>query len=440
MQPSWTAQHFGRSHSCSCGRTHTIEPSIVVYQESAVEAMPDVCARVTEGRRVVVLSDERTGELAGKSIGDALRQAGWRSLAVTVPDPADNGTPVCDDVTCALIQSRLGPTDLVVSVGSGVMTDLGKWIAFNRHIPAVAFATAASMNGYASANVAPTIAGVKTLLHARPPAAVVADAKILREAPWELTSAGLGDATAKGVSGADWYLNHLIFGDSFCQESVDLCEEVEPLYFDHPRDVHRGKPAAIEGLYRAMLLTGVAMTMAETSAPASGGEHLISHALDMHATVIGRKHDLHGRQVGVGTVLASALYERLLAMDSVDWRDAPLEVDKSFWGPLSPVLAEAYNEKLPRLRQARQWLSEDDNWDRLREALSGRVRPAERTYECLMRAGAAHRASDIDCDRHYLSQIVERASQMRPRVTVLDLAAMAGLLPWAAPEVVEEWA
>ena len=247
MQPSWTTQHFGRTHACSCGRTHSIEPSIVIYDTAAIELLPEVCGRVTDGRSAVVLADQRTYAIAGEEICSALGTAGWRTLPLTVPDPADNGTPVCDDVTCAVLESRLGPTDLIISVGSGVMTDLGKWLAFNRKLPAVAFATAASMNGYASANVAPTIAGVKSLLHARPPAAVVASPDIIRHAPWELTSAGLGDATAKGVSSVDWIMNNLIFGDDLCPESIDLCEQAEPLYFEQTPDVHSGKAAAIQG-------------------------------------------------------------------------------------------------------------------------------------------------------------------------------------------------
>lgn len=404
--------------------------------------MPEVCGRVSEGRRAVILADARTYAIAAEAIGEVLKGAGWQTLALTVPDQpgAGGGTPVCDDVTCAVLESKIGPVDLVVSVGSGVMTDLGKWIAHNRKLPAVAFATAASMNGYSSANIAATIAGVKSLIHATPPRAVVADPSIIRHAPWELTSAGLGDATAKAVSSLDWLMNHMIFGDEICMESIELCSQAEPLYFDHPRDVHRGKSAAIEGLYQALLLTGVAMTMAGTSAPASGGEHLVSHALDMHAGVIGRKHDLHGRQVGVGTILTSALYERLMAMESPDWRAAPMEIDAGFWGGLAPVVDQAYALKQPRLRQALQWLSRGDNWDKLRESLAGRVRPASRTHDCLKKAGAAYLARDIGCDPHYLTRVLERAAEMRSRFTVLDLAAMAGLMPWVAAELVEQWA
>ena len=66
-----------------------------------------------------------------------------------------------------------------------------------RSKPAAIFATAASMNGYAAANVAPAVAGVKTLIHARAHRIVASDPAVLAAAPAALTSAGLGDVIAK---------------------------------------------------------------------------------------------------------------------------------------------------------------------------------------------------------------------------------------------------
>jgi len=47
----------------------------------------------------------------------------------------------------------------------------------------------------------------------------------------------------------------------------------------------------MEALFHGLLLTGIAMTMAETSSPASGGEHLVSHTLDMMSSLDGVPHD-----------------------------------------------------------------------------------------------------------------------------------------------------
>ena len=145
------------------------------------------------------------------------------------------------------------------------MTDLGKWISFDRGIPFVIFATAASMNGYASANVAPTVKGVKSLIRARPPEAIFSKPSVLMDAPWELTASGLGDIIAKSVSSADWYLNHFLFGDFFCDRSVGLIADIEPLYFDHPEALNARYPDSIKALFMGLLLTGAAMTMAENA-------------------------------------------------------------------------------------------------------------------------------------------------------------------------------
>ena len=52
------------------------------------------------------------------------------------------------------------------------------------------------------------------------------------------------------------------------------------------------------------------MTMAETSSPASGGEHQVSHALNMMSFIDSGAHDLDGRQVDVGTLIIGELYRR----------------------------------------------------------------------------------------------------------------------------------
>ncbi|NLX59824.1 MAG: sn-glycerol-1-phosphate dehydrogenase [Phycisphaerae bacterium] len=420
----------------------TIEPRLVMCVADAAQRMPGVCADVLGGTvgAAAVLADVRTHAVAGRAVAASLRQAGWTVRETIVPDPRAGASPVCDDVTKASLERDLSGAAMLVAVGSGVISDLGKWLAGDRGIPYVCFATACSMTGYASANVAPAVRGVKTLVRARPPRAVVADPAVLRAAPPEMTAAGLGDVVAKSVSTMDWRLNHLLFGDEYVERAATLAADVEPLYFQQPERLADGDPEAMEALLAALLLVGVSMTLAGTSSPASGGEHMISHTLDAMASLDGRPHDLHGRQVGVGTVLAAALYERLLSAERPAWRDAPQEIDAAFWGPLAGVVAEHYAEKLPRLREAQRRLCEGDVWPRLRAALQPMHRPPATIRDCLGRGGGALTASDIRCDRGRLLEAVLHAHQMRSRFTILDLAHLAGLLPAAAADLVDRWA
>jgi len=428
---------FGQTFACECGRTHEVRPREVIYAVGSAGRLPEVAERVAPGRRVAVVMDARTREAAGEAVADALADAGRVVRRVVVEDPPGGGDPVCDEATKTALAGQIGEVDLIVPVGSGVVSDLGKWLSFEAGTGLVTFATAASMNGYASANVAPTIGGVKSLVRARPPEVVLGDPGVLADAPYEMTAAGLGDVLAKNVSSADWWLNHRLFGDYYCPRSVALIAEIEPAYLDHPAQLKRREPAALAALFDALLLTGVAMTLAETSAPASGGEHLISHSLDMMASRDARDHDLHGRQVGVGTIVTAELYRRVLAVESPDLHDAPGAIDEAFWGPLAGAVAARYAEKADRLRAARTTLAHGEAWDSLRAELAARLRPPEAIRDCLAAAGAATRAADIRCDRSRLLAAVVHAHEIRARFTVLDLANLLGLMPAAAEEILD---
>ena len=430
---------FGQTFDCECGRRHHIEPRTVVYAPDAVDRLPHLVAQAEMGKRALVLMDARTAKVGGRAAAAALEAAGHPGQRITVPDPAEGESPVCDDVTEAWIASEANEPEFIVSVGSGVISDLGKWLAGDRELPFVVVGTAASMNGYASANVAPTLNGLKSLVRARPPAAVLADPRVIAGAPSEMTASGLGDILAKSVSSTDWRLNHILFGDYYCPRAVGLIEEIEPLYLERPAALRERNPEAIEALFTGLLLTGVAMTMAETSAPSSGGEHMVSHALDMLASAEDCGHDLHGRQVGIGTILASELYRRVLAVESPDLRQADVEINRRLWGPLAGVVAEAYAEKRPRIEQAADVLRRKDAWDSLREKLSAMIRPPERIRDCLKGAGAAHRAEDIGIGRERLLTVFGHAHEIRSRFTILDLARLAGVMPDAAQEIVEAW-
>jgi glycerol-1-phosphate dehydrogenase [NAD(P)+] len=432
---------FGRTISCTCGKTHRILPDEVIYTTDAFDRLPEVCARHADVRHAAVVFDRRTRQAAGDEVVRALRRAEWRVEEIELADPGEGRSPVCDEATRDVVARSLGEAGLVVPVGSGVVSDLGKWVAWDEKLPLVTVPTAASMNGYASSNIAPTVDGLKTVRYTRPPEAILAVPGVLRGAPMEMTTSGLGDVLAKSVSTADWYLNHMLFGDYFCSRSAGLIAEVEPLYLQNPEGIRDGQPEALGGLFDALLLTGAAMSMAETSAPASGGEHLISHTLDILAMSSGAEHDLHGRQVGVGTVLCAELYRRLLALESPSWGNLDADIDERFWGPrLAGPVAKEYAAKQDRLKTARGKLTTGRTWDEVRSALALTLRTPDVLHGCLAAAGGATSAHDLGVTQQHLADVLTRARQMRQRFTVLDLAHLAGILPASAGEIIEQWA
>jgi glycerol dehydrogenase-like iron-containing ADH family enzyme len=166
---------------------------------------------------------------------------------------------------------------------------------------------------------------------------------------------------------------------------------------------------------------------------------MVSHTLDMMSSVDKVPHDLHGRQVGVGTILASELYARVLAIESPNFSKPRISVDRAFWGHLTGNVADQYAQKSDRLQQAADVLSQGEAWDSLRTGIAPLLRPPSMIRDCLRAADAAFRAEDIGCSRERLLTAFLHAHEIRSRFTILDLAFLCGVLPGAAGEIVEAW-
>jgi len=424
--------------NCECGRSHKVPIKKLIYSEDALVHLPGVLGSFVNGRRVVLVADQRTFDILGRHARNTLEEKGWSVHQIIVPDDG-HGSPVCDDTTHNWLNEQFPPADIALAVGSGVINDLTKWSAFENDLPYAVVATAATMNGFTAANVAPTIKGVKTLITARPPLAVFAVPSVIINAPPELTAAGLGDTFAKPVSTADWLFNHIFCEEDFCRYCSEIINSLEAYYFNHPEDIRTRQPAAIEALLNALLYSGIAMTIIGTSAPASGGEHLLSHTLDMMSGIDGVPHDLHGRQVGIGTIFAAAIYERIFQIETPKCLSIPSDIDSTFWAGLAENVRLQYEQKKPALKTIREKLTDVDTWQTFISAAHQQVRSPNEIKNCLKTAGAAHTFTDIKCSRERLLAAVLHMHEIRKRPTIIDLAWILGILPDSADEIIDTW-
>ena len=434
---------LGTSFNFQCGKHHVVPTRHMFYGEDAFDFLLETAQSIADGSDYLIIADTRTYLVAGLTVKEKLRSGGAEVSHFIIPDQ-EGEPPATDDKTRDLILDQAPQADLYIAVGSGVINDLVKWVAYLRKKPYITVATAASMNGYASANVAATVDGLKVLFHAEACLAVFATPKIITGAPFELTTSGLGDVLAKSVSSADWKLNQFLFDDYHCQFSVDLLKKLEPIYLENPDKIKEKDPAAVKALFDALFLSSIAMTITGTSSPASGGEHLISHTLDMIANRDGRKHDFHGRQVGVSSILMAALYEKIMRIEKPVYKEIPQNINHQFWGSLSPVVKQEYSKKIPKLDHAAEYLSQSENWDRLRALIKPNLIPAAKLKNCLMQADGAHRFKDIRDNETALTKekflsVVSNANQMRERFTILDLAVLLGIIPGEIEQLVDEW-
>jgi len=428
-----------RTIQCRCGQIHKVPVKGIFFSEDALMELPEFLTRHIQERTAVLVSDIRTYEIAGRQVKEILENAGWSIRNINLPD-GEKGSPVCDDSTFHTLSAQIrNSPGVCIAVGSGVINDLTKWVSFELNAPYVVIATAASMNGFTAANVAPVINGVKSLVRAHAPLGVFAQPAVIANAPYRLTAAGLGDALAKSVSVVDWELNEFLVDEPFCPFCAEIINDIEPLYFNNPEGVLKRSPEGIQAIFKALIYSGLAMTMIGSSAPASGGEHLFSHTLDMMNLVDGIPHDLHGRQVGLGTVFAAALYDRLRNVKHPEFREMPDSIDHGFWGKLAEPVDTQYRSKLNNLPEIKDRLTAPDAWGHIRKKLLVKAKSPVLIAECLRKAGAARYLKDIDCSRERVRQAVLHLHEIRSRFTVVDLAWMVGILPDAADDMIDEW-
>mgnify|MGYP000166966486 FL=1 len=238
-----------------------------------------------------------------------------------------------NEIGVAKVKEQLDPikeVDCMIAVGSGTVHDLTRYNAYERKIPFISVPTAASVDGYVSTVAAMSWYGFKKSMIAESPILVVADSRIITDAPMRLTASGVGDLLGKYTALADWKITNILDGeyicDRICEMEYDALDKLkESLDGLSNRDIN-----AYEELMYGLLLSGLAMQMTGHSRPASGAEHHMAHFWEM--AVINDEIDAyHGEKVGVGLVLSSKIYhkaaEKMLAEDFKVKDAMPIEED-----------------------------------------------------------------------------------------------------------------
>ena len=229
------------------------------------------------GRSIAVVSDRTTHAVLGGRVERALAGR-YTVTSVVLPDGVHPDGETVEKVRAATVSA-----DTLIGVGSGTINDLSKYASAQDGKPYAIFATAPSMNGYTSVNAAITMHGHKMSLPAQAPRVAFFDLGILSAAPPRLVRAGLGDSLCRTTSQADWLLAHLLFDQPYRQLPYDLLADDEPQLFANSAALLRGDRETMERLVRTLILSGFGTAIVGNSQPASQGEHLISHYIDMFA-------------------------------------------------------------------------------------------------------------------------------------------------------------
>lgn len=232
----------------------------------------------------------------GTRVVDEARRAG---LDVQELVAAANNERSVEEVVAGIASLR---PDVVVGVGGGRLLDVAKMAAAKSTVDFLSVPTQASSDSICSpVAVIYTAEGRPRSLGARIPAGVVVDMDELRSAPVETWRSGLGDLVSNLSAVRDWRMAHQTREEPIDDFACLTAEAAAGSVIQPGADVTERDFQ--ERLIRGLILSGIAMEMSGSSRPASGSEHLISHALDR---ILDRPRH-HGLQVALGTVAAFLL-------------------------------------------------------------------------------------------------------------------------------------
>ena len=405
-----------------------------------LDKAPKLFQQHFQGRTAVIIADNNTYRVAGKTVAEAFLRAGIICEPPFIFSDADLYAEMrfVEKLEASLNAHKAVP----VAVGSGVINDLAKLASHRTGRPYMCVATAASMDGYTAFGASITYKGSKQTFTCPAPVAVLADVEVIRHAPKEMTASGYADMVAKITAGADWILADALGAEPIHQQASQV---VQPGLRDALRDPagsSNGDANAILNLTEGLMLGGFGMQAAQSSRPASGAEHQFSHLWDMQHHTHNGSAPSHGFKVGIGTLAITALYEHLLAQPldrlNVDrcvesWPDkkaVEVAVQKLFSADnfTETVLEETrakYVERDVLQKQLEQFKS---LWPDLKSHLRQQLVSFGQVKAMLRDAGAPFEPEQIGISRERLRLSFIQAYYIRRRFTVLDFVMRANLM------------
>lgn len=388
-------QLLGDGFDCSCGQHHRCDLKFIKSGAGAIEFLPE--ALKTLGcKKPFLVFDHHTHKAAGEKAIRILKQANIEHVSFLLPwneiEPEERSMG-------AIVMGFDPSCDLILAVGSGVINDCCKEFAHAASLPSAVIATAPSMDGYASGSSSMLVNGIKSTLYNACPEAILLDTDILKDAPERMIWSGLGDMIAKYISICEWRIANLVVDEYYCPEIAALVRRSLKECVDNADKLIERDPDAIGKVTEGLVLSGVAMAFAGTSRPASGLEHYFSHMWEMMALERHEKPDLHGIQVGVGSLITLKLYEWIReqkpdreqalafvrAFDESQWKE---EVRRIFGQNAPQIFAiEKKERKNDPTGHAVRLDKIIENWDALLQIISEELPPAQKIASMMQKLG-----------------------------------------------------
>ncbi|MEV5205122.1 iron-containing alcohol dehydrogenase family protein [Streptomyces sp. NPDC053720] len=269
-------------------------PVVVDIRRGALDDLAGLLAdqRISASGKLAVAISDGSGRALRERLTPALPGAHWYPVT---DGTLDSAVKLADDI-------KGNRYDAVVGLGGGKIVDVAKYAAARVGLPMVAVATNLAHDGLCSPVATLDNDNGRGSYGVPTPIAVVIDLDIVRQAPARFVRSGIGDAVSNISCVADWELAHEINGEEIDGLAAAMARQAGEAVLRHPGGI--GDDAFLKVLAEGLVLTGISMSVAADSRPASGACHEINHAFDL---LYPKRAASHGEQVGLGACFAMHL-------------------------------------------------------------------------------------------------------------------------------------
>jgi glycerol-1-phosphate dehydrogenase [NAD(P)+] len=273
-------------------------PREVLVGNGTIECVPEISLRLGFTKSALIVAGSKTWDIAGETVKALLEEEGLEVNTFLVE------SATVKDVEAVEEKIKVLKPQVVFGAGGGTKIDVAKLSSARQKIPFISVPTTASHDGIAS-----PLSSVKGFekpysVMAQAPIAIIADTNIIMQAPWRFTISGCGDVISKFTAVRDWKLARDEINEYYGGYAASLALMSSKLVMQNAELIKQKSEEGLRILLEALISCGVSMSIAGTSRPCSGSEHLFSHALD----VIKPTHAMHGEQCGVGTIMMAHLH------------------------------------------------------------------------------------------------------------------------------------
>lgn len=436
--------YLGKTFECECGKKHSTELKRVIIKPGALKDIPALIKDLGCVRPMVICGANGK-KAAGTAVNELLSQNGYETVFHVleswelIPNEAALGE---------VLMAHEINVDIIVAVGTGTINDICKFLSFHMGIPYVAVATAPSMDGFASNGAALIKQNLKTTYAAHVPVAIVGDVDVLKNAPLNMITAGLGDIIGKYICLTDWKIAGIITDEYYCPTIVKMVQQSLDRVTENAAKVLQRDEEAVSAIMEALVVTGIAMSFAGNSRPASGSEHHISHYWEMKFQLEGRKPILHGTKVGIGTVLTGFIYNYLkdikpdfeyarIHSENFDMKAWEKNISRTFMQAAPGVIALEHEvKKNSKETHAKRIELIEKKWDDIVEIIKSSVPHTDTIIEMLRSLNAPVFPKDIGIDSQTVFDSIIVAKEVRDRYTLLQLLWDLGIEEQIAGQLV----